>query len=83
MPNVNASCSAGLPDTRNYKVERGKTVSRVMKIHSGLFSDFLSVLPLIISAFNSCRRLKGAVSLKVAYEVVICTAEASELLDDS
>lgn len=54
-----------------------------MKVHSGLFSDFLSVLPLIISAFNSCRRLKGAVSLKVAYEVVICTAEASELLDDS
>lgn len=68
------------PEITRLKEEK---LSRVMKIHSGLFSDFLSVLPLIISAFNSCRRLKGAVSLKVAYEVVICTAEASELLDDS
>lgn len=66
VPNVNASCSALLSDTRNYKFVRGKTASRVMKIHSGLFSIFLSLLPLIISAFNSCSALKGAVSLMLA-----------------
>lgn len=68
-PNVNASCSASLSDTRNYKVVRGKTVSIVRKIHAGLFSSFLSMLPLIISAFNSCSTLKGAVSLMLAMEL--------------
>lgn len=72
-PNVNAGCSALLPDTRNYKVVRGKTVSRVMKIRSSLFSIFLSVLPLIISTFNSCSTLKGAVSLMVAMK--LCSAQ--------
>lgn len=57
--------------TRLY--EGGKTVSRVMKIRSGLFSIFLSLLPLIISAFNSCSALKGAFSLMVAMK--LCSAQ--------
>lgn len=57
-PTVNARCSALLPDTRNYKVVRGGEKKR-MKIHAGLFSIFLStLLPVIISAFNSCTALK-------------------------
>lgn len=68
-PNFNASCSALLPDTRNYTFLRGKTVSRVMKIYSGLFSVFLFLLPLIISALNSCSALKGAIPLMVAMKL--------------
>lgn len=73
VPNVNASCLALLLDTRNYKFVRGKTVSRLMKIYSGLFSIFLSFLPLIILAFNSCSTLKGTVSLMVAMK--LCSAQ--------
>ena len=44
-----------------------------MKIRSGLFSIFLSLLPLIISGFNSCSALKGAFSLMVAMKS--CSAQ--------
>ena len=64
-------CSQTPEITRLY--EWGKTVSRVMKIRSGLFSIFLSLLPLIILAFNSCSALKGAFSLMVAMKS--CSAQ--------
>lgn len=43
--NVNANCSASLPDTRNYKVVRGKTMSTVMKIPPGLNFYFPVLAP--------------------------------------
>lgn len=43
--NINVSCSASLPDTRNYKVVRGKTMSTVMKIPPGLNFYFSLLAP--------------------------------------
>lgn len=59
---------AMLPDTRNYKLEWGeKPWVQLWKKHIHVyFHFFLSILPLIISAFNSHVILMGAVSLMLA-----------------
>lgn len=44
-----------------------------MKIHSGLFSVCLFILPLIIYPFNSYMNVKGAVMLIVAMK--LCSAQ--------
>lgn len=60
-PNVNAGRVALPPDTRNYKFCKRKNCERSYEnTFRSIFSIFLSLVPLIISAFNSCSALEGA-----------------------